>query len=137
MTEQEEHHAVVKLILARYESNPDEFTDARNSRYYDWTSITDGVLAALEDGEHKESLRALRAMQKQIALDTYHRQAMRVILSDKEVPYQTVPGSRPLSQNAMRAALMPGLQKAFDDIYANNTITSITVEEDDEEETDE
>ena len=126
MTEQEEHHAVVKLILARYESNPDEFTDPRNSRYYDWTSITDGVLAALEDGEHKESLRVLRAMQKQIALDTYHRQAMRVILSDKEVPYPTTTGGA-LSQNAMRAALMPGLQQAFDGIYANNTVTTTKV----------
>jgi hypothetical protein len=129
MTEQEEHHAVVKLILARYESNPDEFTDPRNSRYYDWTSITDGVLAALEDGEYKESLRVLRAMQKQIALDTYHRQAMRVILSDKEVPDITYQPGRgvTLPQNAMRAALMPGLNAAFDEAYANNTITTTKV----------
>ena len=114
----------VQILLARMDSNPEEFTTARGK--WDW--VMDGinrrvagrdtdVLAYLTD----EEARALYDKMQVLARGGFTRMVLETLLPEEELS-----SSSPITRTQMLKELTPGLEKLFGVEYEPRKVTKET-----------
>jgi hypothetical protein len=111
----EELHPVVKLLLARYASDPEEFLDRGNPRYQEWWAIIEG-LAELAYGD---DLTAIKELTYGIRMDKLHARAVRAVLNPEGARFDNK-----LSPADFRRIVEPTMNELFDTQYSITRGTS-------------
>ena len=106
----------VEILLARMDSNPDEFTTARGK--WDW--VMDGVNRRVADKDKDvlayltdEEAQALYDKMQVLARDGFTRNVMETLLEDA----QELPTTAGVSRAELLKELMPGLNALFSTEY--------------------